>query len=387
MITSRSVTLVDGQAWDPFSLLAEAFKWPGMCPVTPLSTVASLLAPATIVNYGAEVVTPGDIDPVHGFIKRRSATYQGAVYAVGRGFGDLEAGDVLVPRSASTPAVLITDQLEGSLFSDGFVAYRPETAHMAGPLLWAVLCSTSGQALRQVLLAGRAGITSSLDQIEVPIPSPVEQEPLQSALLHIASRIDSTESEAVATWWSMANLQDIPWQFALATPDPERLLVGEPLGDFVEIVMGRRPDDERVVSVPSADSLPIATGATLAGRPPKRWLEHSEVAITASTGDVLVAMLGRRANAQIVSEPMVVGSSVLRVRPHESNFAPQIASFLNSQAGYARRQVYMAGKPMGHLSVAALREMTIPEDALNGPMYPGLGLSLSAELEDLLWKN
>lgn len=144
MIATAQVDLRGRPTWDTGVLISEDFHWPTDAPVVPLLELVIRVAPGSVVEAGAQVITPASLDPMSGGVRRRSQRYAGSVFQVGR---DLQMHDLLVPASPDAPVLLITERLRGALVSSRFTALRP--AGGATPLwIWAVLNSMSGRNLR-----------------------------------------------------------------------------------------------------------------------------------------------------------------------------------------------------------------------------------------------
>jgi hypothetical protein len=137
----------------------------------------------------------------------------------------------------------------------------------------------------------------------------------------------------------------------------------------------------------STDMLPLATGMYLAGRRDEAApvLPNS---LIAEPGDVLVAVIGERPLAQVVSQPMLVSDTVYRVRPSERMLAPAIASFLNSAIGLARWRFLALDGTVPQMRLTDLRQFPVAEGALEVQAAEVLPVGpLDAQLESILWPN
>lgn len=387
MSTYRLIELQRKSSWDPAELLSSAFRWPTDWPLAQLADVTVRLNPRVFVDRGTQVITPGGIDIQYGGVRKRSLRYQGAAFQVGGNHQDLQHGDLILPRNPEIPPLLIGPSLDGAIISDGFYAFRP-TGQLSGTFLWALFSSKSGRDLRRALSFGVSHIsTLKLDEIAIPLPSVETQTRIQTYLAEISARLEDMEVEAATTWWSTANLQELSWQLALATPRPEQLSFGSPLTDHASIFSGKRIDRDALLDNYKPGLLPVTNKSTLSGRMRPRWTEQTANTVTAIPGDVLVASVGDQANARVVEETTVIEQSILLVRPNRSDQAVKIAAYLNSRAGQAHRQILLSGALIPRVLIRDLAKIPIPEnlfevEAVNAPLMP-----LADELEELLWAS
>lgn len=387
MNTYRLVELQRETSWDPTELLSNTFRWSCDWPLVRLSEVTVRLTPRLFVENGAAVVTPGGIDTQYGGIRKRSLKHQGVAYQVGSGHQDLQLGDLLIPKNSEVPPVLIGPSLVGAMISDGFYAFRP-TEQLSGAFLWALFSSESGRAFRRLMTSSPLGVSASkLDEAMVPLPAIEAQARIQTDLTEILARLENMEVEAATTWWSTANLRELNWQLALATPEPEQLSIGNPLSDHSSVFSGKQVDRDALLDSHKPGLLPVANGSVLSGRQRPRWTKQAVGIMTAFPGDVLVAAVGDRANARVVEETTVIDQGILLVRPNRREYATKIAAYLNSRAGQARRQILLSGATIPRVSIRDLGKIPVPDDlfdveAVDAPLAP-----LTDELEELLWAS
>lgn len=387
MSTYRLVDLQGVSSWDPAELLSSAFRWPTEWPLVRLSEVTVRLTPRLFVDNGAAVITPGGIDTQYGGVRKRSLKYRGVAFQVGGSHQDLQHGDLILPRNPEVPPLLIGASLVGAMISDGFYAFRT-AGQLSSAFLWALFSSESGRALRRALSSGFSRIsTSKLDEISIPLPSAETQARIQTDLAGILARLENAEVEAATTWWSTANLQELSWQLALATPEPEQLSFGSPLTDHASVLSGKQIDRNALLDSHKPGLLPATNGSVLSGRKRPRWTEQTANTVTAIPGDVLVASVGDRANARVVEEATVIDQGILLVRPNRSERAVKIAAYLNSRAGQARRQMLLSGAIIPRVSIRDLAKIPIPEDLFEGEAVDAPLVPLTDELEELLWTS
>lgn len=386
MNATAIVDLRKEAVWDPGRLVAMAFRWPLQWPSLQLDEIGNRIEPRLFVEHGSQVIVPEGLDLVNGGVRRRTTKYQGAGYLVGGDAGNLQPGDVLVPRRADLPALMVHADLSGATVSGGFSAYR-FTSRIDAYWVWAVLNSVTGRAFR------RAFLTDSLSErrartgdVAIPWPHGETRARMVSALAAVESQSRGHEDDAVATWWTTADLRRIEWKIALATPEPARLFDGVPLADLaIEIKLGKSFDRNATITAPADGALPVMNGSALAGRPITRWMIETPTSSVAEVGDLLIAVIGERANAKVVEMRSIIDSSVYRVRLAESHLTEAVAAFLNGQDGYGLRSILLFGNVIPRVSMKDLRKMPIPEsvlrrDAPDGPLEP-----LAVQLERMLW--
>ncbi|MER6259065.1 hypothetical protein ABT203_05610 [Streptomyces sp900105245] len=381
------VDLRVGTSWDPVRLTAAAFEWPTEAPLVPLRALVSSLRASTVTTVGSPVVTPANLAAPTGAIRRRSTKYQGNAFIVGaRG---LRSGDILVPPSPTGPAILVDDRLNGALFSSRFTALRPLNSAPA-LWIWAVLNTQTGQARRTLLAAGSTTPvvkTSDLLDMELPIPPIADIQNLYRALAQIEARTHREEESAESTWWTMADLRvRNDWAIMLATPRPELLEAGEPLGSFAwELARSR---STRKVEVPEElpGTLPVVDVSALAGKPIRRWVDPATVGATLiNPGDLLVASVGDYSYATVAQRPGVADPHVFVLRLHDQPQGPALAHYLNGREGQATRRILLRGVTVPSLRRSDIERFPIPREALHckGDIEPHV--PLAEQLEQVLW--
>ncbi|WP_133120779.1 hypothetical protein [Mycolicibacterium goodii] len=389
MYNSAVVDLRQESSWEPGQLTAHSFKWPTDLPEVRLGDLVIRVAPGSVADAGAPVITPSDVDKVTGSVRRRARTYQGAVFQVGT---ELRAGDILVPRFGTRPALLVHTILMGSLVSERFTALRPRELEHAG-WIWAVLNSESGLRLRAGLISG-AGSSSisptSLLRAPIPVPTLNELAAKSEIIDSIVESTHSAEEEPAETWWGTADLCTVDWRIALATQNPAQLAEGVPFGDYcAEIVRGRNTRRD-AIDFEAPGYLAVADVSMLGGKPPRRWVPaeaHNQ--IVAHRGELLIAALGDYAYATVIDSEVVVDQHVYRIRLKDPSLAVAIARYLNSADGFGLRRILLSGATVPSLNKFDVGHIPIPDTALDtgDEMVATVQISLAQRLEEALWQN
>ncbi len=275
MISTTVVSLRERPIWDPAALTAEALQWPGRYrhPL-PLRDLTRSLLPDGWVEHDVPVITPASLDPVGGGVRKRSRKYRGAAFQVGSHERGLQAGDLLVPMNPDLPLLLLQPEHVGSLVSSTFLALRPHDG--LSLWIWAVLTSRTGRQFRTHLAvgsAGRATTKAALLDLEIPVPPLAEAGVRDERLLAIERGTHREEEEAGGTSWRTADLTTGDWSIALATPNPDVLDLGIPLGDLCgEITRGRAVPREDYREAPEPGLVALTDIAVLGGKPVRRWV-------------------------------------------------------------------------------------------------------------------
>ncbi|MCQ1947586.1 hypothetical protein [Arthrobacter sp. zg-Y1116] len=374
--------------WVPRRLVSGTFRWPVSTQTLQLDEIGTRIQPRLFVEQGSQVIVPEGIDRVHGGIRRRTTKYQGAGHLVGGEIGNLQPGDVLIPARADLPALMLHADLAGSTVSGGFSAFR-FTTQADAYWVWAVFSSVAGRDFRRAFLSDSSWAKRPrVGDAALPWPDEATRARMLSSVSAIESQCRGHEESAVATWWNTTDLRRTEWRIALATPEPERLFDGVPLADLaIEIRPGRAFNSGETLTAATDGALPVVTGATLAGRPITRWLVETSASVVAEAGDLLVAVVGKRANARIVEQRSILDSGVYRVRLAEARLSTAVAAFFNGQTGYGLRSTLLFGTTIPRVSVNDLRRMRIPESVLRGEAPDRPTEPLAERLERLLWSK
>jgi hypothetical protein len=387
-MSSAVLDLREQSTWDPQSLTAAALRWPTNLPLCQLQEVSDLVAPDSVVLEGAQVISPGGLDLTSGGIRRRSRTYQGSAFQISRHGPGLCVGDLLVPPSPSSPVLLVTEDMVGSVVSGAFRGLRPMPG--LSLWLWAVLNSESGQTARSLLATGSSRMTLGAGLSELAVPLAAEPARLVGELAALQEATRIPEVEGRTTWWSTADLRELGWQTALATPTPEVLSQGVPLGSLCESIQRGRPVRPQEVSVVDRPNwIPIADIAFLGGKPARKWLPADAVAaIVATPGDVLVAAVGRLPHAVTATTNVVVDRNVFVVRLRHPDRAVALARYLNGTEGLGLRQILLSGAFVPSLRIADLGRLPVSMSELQRLAYAPEDVKvepLARRLERLLW--
>lgn len=374
--------------WDLGRLLSVTIQWPVDHPMSRLGEVAEQLAPHHMIGPGSQVITPSDLNIVHGGVERRSTQFAGAGFLVGGRERNLQPGDLLVPSRAGFPVLLVGEHLVGAAVAGSFIAYRftnPDDALW----VWAVLNSGTGQHMLRAALADPwTRHRRQIRDLHLPWPAPMHRAALRDTLLRIEQTTHHHEVAAAETWWSTADLTTTSWRHALATPDPAQLNDGVLLEDLgVTVTAGKRPSADDMLTTPWSDALPVITAGTLAGRPVTRWCPPSSALTTVAPGDVILSSLGDRSNARVADREAVLDASCYRLQTPPTLDAEAVAAFFNSTAGRALRNLAISGAMIPRLSLSDLKKLPIPDGAFADRSSGTAVRPLAEELEAALWSN
>ena len=387
-VASGVFDLREQNIWDAGRLVASAFRWPGELRVQRLGDVATRLEPRQLVGLGTQVVTPEGLDHLYGGIRRRATTHQGPCYLVGGAEANLQPGDVLVAARSGVPALMIETYLLGSTISAAFSAYRFLNIDDAY-WVWGVLSSTSGQSyLRGAMTDTMSSQRPRVGDLIIPWPDDGWRLRLRQTLAAIESRTHRPTEDATETWWSIADLREVDWRAALATPEPEQLLSGMTLVELgLEITVGRPFGRAEALTIPTEGALPVVNGGVLAGRPMTRWLAEKAESSIVEPGDVLVAAVGDRANARVAEQRAIIDTGVYRLRVPAGLSAESVVAFLNGQVGHGLRRLALSGSASPRVSLTDLRQLRVTEGAFTGHEADGPLRPLAEQLELVLWTS
>jgi hypothetical protein len=391
---SRLIDLRSVRTWSPATLLVPdpATLWPhwrwGLRPFGDLVAFVPVDGPASPEQA---VVTPGVIDPRTGAIMRTRRGFLGPIRWVHQGHSTgLRPGDLLVPQRGSGHVVLVSADLAGFVFSSTFAALRPVPDGLEALWLWAVLNSSAGVTARTRLAEGTGLAGLSLSRLlELPVPlSPPGWAEVRMQVSELHQRVVRTRpTDAVGqSWWRIAELpRQQRWDLLLATPRPELLAQGMPLGKLAEdIKVGRRIN--KSLGVPRPSWLPALTAEDLRRHgQPQQWTPDL-TGVVAEPDDIAVAEVGRRGPAAVLHKRTVIGAGVVVVRLHDPSLAQPIVTFLNSEPGQSLRGLLVSGVAIPHFGPRALRDLRIPPHVLGHP--PPAEASkpdLVSALDGLLW--
>lgn len=219
------------------------------------------------------------------------------------------------------------------------------------------------------------------------MPTLAERRDLLTRIADIEQTTHLEEEEPPQTWWHVADLQEVTWHVALATPDPSPLQDGTPLEMLCGEISRGRDTRRNALAEAAPEYLPVADVSVLGGKPPRRWVPASDTSsIVARPGDLLVAGLGNYAYATVASKDSIADQHVYVLRLRDVARGPAIAAYLNSQRGYSVRQMLLTGTTVPSLRGADLARIPIPEEALRAPVQPKTPpVPLARRLENVLW--
>jgi hypothetical protein len=389
--TWKTVTL-DTDSWHPARLLPhltatfpESFEGPS----SQLMNHCVVVDPRSDIEPGIPFVGPQSVDPVTGAIARLEP---------GKGrFGhhlahnSLEVGDILMPVTPLTPAVLVTNELANLACSTRFIALRV-IDDAAPTLIWALLSSTSGQ-LARANTSTRSVIrtASAKDILALTIPEPGAIGP--SSLLSVSELVPEPLLRLVAgstprSKWSVATLEE-DWAQTLAGADELEPIEGIPLHDIAEVVVPRavRRSEHLKTRVEGAQPLWRAQDVTK-GTGPCVWAIEQSDRQMVQPGDVLIAQFGPKHRVAIADARAILGSHVLAIRLADSRLSNALAIYLSSPAGQERLHRIESGTTHRRVNPTSLRKLRIPwplpqEGEI--PFAPEDRRSLAEKLQEALW--
>lgn len=380
------LSLQDKESWLPEALLYTSFSWPTLAfPTTALRNLVLTLTPETFAAPGTATITPPDIDPTFGGLRRRHRNYAGPAFQVRAGGDGLAPGDLLIPNQPSVPVLRMRPEHIGSLVAGTFLAVRPDTG--LSEWLWGVLSSRSGISARASLSSGSVMRTlrrTDVLDMDVPVP-PLEY--ISRRLADLNTIEDSTvrvEEEPASSWWTTTCLDSGDWHLKTSTPDPAPFDDAVLLQDLCsEIQAGRRARDHPD-GAGGTEPVPLATVSTLSGRKTPEQVPTNG-AVLAMPGDILVARVGTRPYATPIDTPTAAGDGLWVLRIDANVDANAISRFLNSAAGVSMRRMLTTRTTVPSINRTALGKMPIPRAALRdttpiAPPHP-----LATELEQVLW--
>lgn len=387
VVTSNLVDLRQHASWEPSRLLAEVFEWPIAVPIVALRDLVSRVAPTSFADVGTPVITPAGIDSVLGGVRRRSRKYQGAAYQVG---SELRPGDVLVPRTPSGVALLVSELMAGALVSSSFYALRPGD-QTSGLWVWGMLNCRSGIELRRSVSVGAASmVLSPGDLLDLPMPTPplAAQSALMAGLHEVQEATNFPEEEAPETWWRIADLRESEWRLMLASPRPELLRDGTPLREYCGEIAKGRPIRDVASESEEIGFLPVVDIGTLSGNPARRWVPVTAERLTrVHPGDLGVAAVGERPHAAVVDVEAVADPNVYVLRLRDPSLGPSLMRYLNGREGYALRRMLISGASIPSLRRGDLEQLPVREEALDR-LEPEISMaSLADRLEQVLWSS
>jgi hypothetical protein len=325
------VDLSHEQAWDPHVLLQPSPEqiWGKPDNLVSVGKLAAYLPATGYSSEPLEVVQPASIDVVTGNIRRLRGNYTGPHYRMGHSSESLQIGDVLVPRRGSKPALIVTENLRATKFSEQFYALRP-VEPSAAPWLWAALSCQEGLEVRTALEPpGRLAGLSVNDLLAMPIPSPVRAND-STRLFNMGCEAGSLDLEAApSSWWAVRQLgPDGQWAPSAFFRDPAIFDRGTPLTQVADVVRGRRVSEPAHAEEPGL--LPVMEAQVVGGRPPRWWTDDPAIPEVAS-GDVIIQTIGRPPKVSVADRAYRAADSVLIVRPKQDVDAAKLAIVLQSR--------------------------------------------------------
>ncbi|MFE5025043.1 hypothetical protein ACFRAO_17310 [Streptomyces sp. NPDC056656] len=229
--------------------------------------------------------------------------------------------------------------------------------------------------------------TPDLLEMAVPLPPLAEVQRLDRVLASIEAGTHREEEPSESTWWVVADLRRRDdWGIMLATPRPELLEDGEPLGSFVREMKPSRSTRGFEVPTELQGTLPVVDVSALGGRPTRRWAAPQSTTVTLiAPGNLLIARVGEYSYATVAQRPAVADPGIFVLRLHDQSQGPALAHFLNGREGQTRRRMFLRGVTVPSLRRTDIERFPIPAEALDfeGDVEPDVGLA--DQLERVLW--
>lgn len=391
MSGTATVDLRVERTWDLGRLLAEAFEWPVDWRTVPLGEIAAMIPRTASPTEGALVIAPGGLDARTGGIRRRTDKYLGNVYQVGVSERSLREGDLLVPPIASLPVLYVTPAMQGALVAGSFLALRAGADSL---WLWGVLNSTEGKQLRATATTSktlRLGQRAALLSLPIPRPPLSQLGRVEPALRDLITMTGADEEDAPTSWWRVADIRDTEWRLVLATSRPELLDQGVPLEGLARDIRIGRSVGSAPTNSPGPYDLPVADAGWLRSGKFRRWCapDSPRAALRTEQDDVVMAVTGRAAHAQVAPAGLVIDTSVAAVTLHDPELSRGLAQFLNSRTGLGMRALRLTGSFITRLNLRDIRQLRVTDDVYSvvdrdGGLHSGAP-PLEERLEQLLW--
>lgn len=382
---SRWITVrLTSDSWDISRWLGEAVR--GAFPsdytgeTVRLSDVATVIPTREQLSSRRLVVTPGGVDPISGAITKAKS----GVAATGCSLeGDLEPGDVLVPREGTTPCVFITKAHAHLAFSN-FVPVRVDAKLLDATVLWAILTSTSGGHARE-------GRLRPAELLEILVPRLSADDGLISmiGLLRPSPAVDIAEPPVRPSDWARVELRPRDWWRPVAMVGVP-LETGPRLGEMADLLVGVMPREEPF-ELEFADSLPVADPKWVRTGRSAQW--HAKQDVTAVASGTVVLSIEGRFGARVVEHETGIGPGVIAIRPRPewaSISSAALAAYLNGDAAQIALAQLATGTAIPRLSTEALSNLHLPTEhrllSLVRDPDPNV-LPIAELLEGALWHS
>lgn len=320
--------------------------------------------------------------------------YRGPAFFVGDGQKVLRPGDLAISMLDGS-AIIIAPEMKGRYLSRFHWGLRGGDAEKLA--LWAALNSFTGVKLRRLLVETVQGPGLSLSGLlglTLPVIDTNTLTEIRQLWLQSTSVMSMRAKEAEPSWWRTTTLNGLSWNLALSAPDPERVLSGTPLRDYVEIFRGRIGSRKSIESENSflndVEVIPIANGSFVSTGEIDKWArrELSSHGDQLMPGDLAVSWRNGKLVTQKVTTNMLLSIDVVGIRARDGEVIDNVRAFMSTEeasekwkALNATRTVQMASpKLIGDLRLSRpLSEYkTEIGDSFAAPQ-------LSLWLEDLLW--
>ena len=320
--------------------------------------------------------------------------YRGPAFFVGDGQRVLTPGDLAISMLDGS-AIIIAPEMKGRYLSRFHWVLRGGDEEKL--ILWAALNSFTGVRLRRLLVETVQGPGLSLSGLlglTLPVINMGTLTEIRQLWLRSTSAMSMRAKEAEPSWWRTRNLGGLSWNLALSTPDPERVLSGTPLRDYVEIFRGRIGSRNSIESENSVlndgEVIPIANGSFVWTGEIDKWarLESSSHVDQLMPGDLAVSWRNGKLVTQKVTTNMLSSIDVVGIRARDSESIDNVRAFMSTEEASEKWKALNATRTVQMTSPKLIGDLRLSRPLSEYKTEIGDSFAapqLSLWLEDLLW--
>ena len=325
---------------------------------------------AGVANHRIPLISPRDIDPDTGTQVPRECAGLQPVMELDR---QLAVGDILLPRSPTTPAVLVTEAHRGFAFSTAFIALRVNTAEVDPRYVWMLLSSSRGMRARKEL-SNQYSDWEALRRLRVALP-PLAVQRAQSVSVPVVRWV------VAGSRWHLANLRHSK-EWGPGRVDARDAMR---LRDLAQISTGA-VDDADIFSVPGNSRVSVLTDMDATEEPPRGWANVSPDNVSFGS-DIAVSPLFPFTSRRVptgwaVSRRFLVVRANVSVGLQAQPSVDGLVTWFNSIAGRQALAALASGTVLPRLNVSALSRVPVPEStAAVAPFEQPLAERLERALE------